>query len=396
MYQAAAFQRELESLLSYWAHRAVDQKNGGFYGRIDAHDAVVAGSPKGAVLNARILWTFAAAYNNVRDPAYRALAERAFHYVRQFFIDPEFGGVYWSVNDEGQPLDTKKQVYALAFTIYGLAEYYRASGDETALTLAQAQYRAIEAHSFDAVRGGYLEAFARDWQPLADLRLSAKDANEKKTMNTHLHVLEAYANLYRVWPDAGLAQQIRGLLRVFDKHIIDPVTHHLRLFFDENWQSKSEIISYGHDIEAAWLLLEAAEVLDDPQLVARFQQLALPIATAAAEGLDADGGLNYELEPGHLVREKHWWVQAEAMVGFLNAYQLGGGEHFLDKFGAVWEFTQAHILDRAGGEWFWGVDADHALMPGQDKAGLWKCPYHNGRACLEILRRCAGGAFLPH
>ena len=396
MYQAAAFQRELESLLSYWAHRAVDQKNGGFYGRIDAHDAVVAGSPKGAVLNARILWTFAAAYNNFRDPAYRALAERAFHYVRQFFIDPEFGGVYWSVNDEGQPLDTKKQVYALAFTIYGLAEYYRASGDETALTLAQAQYRAIEVHSFDAVRGGYLEAFARDWQPLADLRLSAKDANEKKTMNTHLHVLEAYANLYRVWPDAGLAQQIRGLLRVFDKHIIDPVTHHLRLFFDENWQSKSEIISYGHDIEAAWLLLEAAEVLDDPQLVARFQQLALPIATAAAEGLDADGGLNYELEPGHLVREKHWWVQAEAMVGFLNAYQLGGGEHFLDKFGAVWEFTQAHILDRAGGEWFWGVDADHALMPGQDKAGLWKCPYHNGRACLEILRRSAGGAFLPH
>ena len=395
MYQAAAFQRELESLLSYWAHRAVDQKNGGFYGRIDAHDAVVAGSPKGAVLNARILWTFAAAYNNVRDPAYRALAERAFHYVHQFFIDPEFGGVYWSVNDEGQPLDTKKQVYALAFTIYGLAEYYRASGDETALTLAQAQYRAIEVHSFDAVRGGYLEAFARDWQPLADLRLSAKDANEKKTMNTHLHVLEAYANLYRVWPDAGLAQQIRGLLRVFDKHIIDPVTHHLRLFFDENWQSKSEIISYGHDIEAAWLLLEAAEVLDDPQLVARFQQLALPIATAAAEGLDADGGLNYELEPGHLVREKHWWVQAEAMVGFLNAYQLGGGEHFLDKFGAVWEFTQAHILDRAGGEWFWGVDADHALMPGQDKAGLWKCPY-NGRACLEILRRSAGGAFLPH
>ncbi len=396
MYQAAAFQRELESLLSYWAHRAVDQKNGGFYGRIDAHDAVVAGSPKGAVLNARILWTFAAAYNNFRDPAYRALAERAFHYVRQFFIDPEFGGVYWSVNDEGQPLDTKKQVYALAFTIYGLAEYYRASGDETALTLAQAQYRAIEAHSFDAVRGGYLEAFARDWQPLADLRLSAKDANEKKTMNTHLHVLEAYANLYRVWPDAGLAQQIRGLLRVFDKHIVDPVTHHLRLFFDENWQSKSEVISYGHDIEAAWLLLEAAEVLDDPQLVARFQQLALPIATAAAEGLDADGGLNYELEPGHLVREKHWWVQAEAMVGFLNAYQLGGGEHFLDKFGAVWEFTQAHILDRAGGEWFWGVDADHALMPGQDKAGLWKCPYHNGRACLEILRRSSGGAFLPH
>ncbi len=385
----AAFQRELENILSYWSRRAVDEENGGFYGRLDAHDAVVAGAPKGSVLNARILWTFSAAYNHAARPEYRALAGRAFRYIRQHFIDAEFGGVYWTVGAHGEPLDTKKQVYALAFTIYGLAEYYRASGDESALTLAQAQYRAVEVHSFDAARGGYLEAFARDWQPLADLRLSAKDANEKKTMNTHLHVLEAYANLYRVWPDAGLAQQIRALLRVFDAHIIDPDTHHLRLFFDEDWRSKSDIVSYGHDIEAAWLLLEAAEILGDPHLVARFQELALPMAAAAAEGLDADGGLNYELEPGHLVREKHWWVQAEATVGFFNAYQLGGGEHFRDKFEAVWEFTRAHILDPVGGEWVWGVEANHALMPGQDKAGLWKCPYHNGRACLEILRRSA-------
>ncbi|MFD1469591.1 AGE family epimerase/isomerase [Hymenobacter caeli] len=389
MYHAAAFQRELENILAYWTRRAVDEENGGFYGRLDGHDAVVADAPKGAVLNARILWTFSAAYNHFHYPAYRALAERAFHYVRQYFIDHECGGVYWSVDAQGRPLDTKKQVYALAFTIYGLSEYYRASGDAAALELAKAQYRAIEAHSFDTARGGYLEAFARDWQPLADLRLSAKDANEKKTMNTHLHVLEAYANLYRAWPDAGLAGQIRGLLRVFDAHIIDPDTHHLRLFFDEDWQSKSDIVSYGHDIEAAWLLLEAAEVLGDHSLVARFQHLALPMATAAAEGLDADGGLNYELEPGHLIRDKHWWVQAEALVGFLNAYQLSGDQKFMDKFEGVWAFTQAHILDPVGGEWVWGVAADHSLMPGQDKAGLWKCPYHNGRACLEILRRSA-------
>lgn len=389
MYHADAFQRELDNILSYWARRAVDEKDGGFYGRLDGHDAVVAGAPKGAVLNARILWTFSAACNHRPDAAYLALARRAFDYIRQYFIDDEFGGVYWLVDAHGQPLDTKKQAYALSFAIYGLAEYYRASGDETALELAKAQYRTVEAHCFDAARGGYLEALTRNWQPLADLRLSAKDANEKKTMNTHLHVLEAYANLYRAWPDAGLAGQIRGLLGVFEAHIIDPETHHLRLFFDEDWRSKSDIVSYGHDIEAAWLLLEAAEVLHDEALTARFRALALPMAAAAAEGLDADGGLNYELEPGHLIRDKHWWVQAEALVGFLNAYQLGGGQHFLDKFAGVWAFTQAHILDRVGGEWVWGVEADHRLMPGQDKAGPWKCPYHNGRACLEILRRSA-------
>ncbi len=389
MYQAADFQRELDRILSYWATRTVDETNGGFYGRLDAHDAVVPGAPKGAVLNARIMWTFAAACNHAPDPARLALARRAYDYIRQHFVDAEFGGVYWTVDAHGAPLDTKKQVYALAFTIYGLAEYYRASGDAGALELAQAQYRTIEAHSFDAAQGGYLEAFARNWQPLADLRLSAKDANEKKTMNTHLHVLEAYANLYRAWPDAGLARQIRALLGVFDAHIIDHGTHHLRLFFDENWASKSDVVSYGHDIEAAWLLLEAAEVLHDDALVARFQHLALPMAVAAAEGLDADGGLSYELEPGHLVREKHWWVQAEALVGFLNAYQLSGDPQFMAYFDGVWQFTQAHILDRQGGEWAWGVEADHALMAGQDKAGLWKCPYHNGRACLEILRRSA-------
>lgn len=389
MLQAAVFQQELAAILSYWSRRTVDEAHGGFYGQLDAHDAVVPGAAKGAVLNARILWSFSAAYNHEARPDYLALAGRAFEYVKTRFLDPEHGGVYWSVSSEGSPLDTKKQVYALAFTLYGLAEYYRASHDGTALTLAQAQYRAIEQHSFDAEKGGYFEAFARDWQPLADLRLSAKDANEKKTMNTHLHVLEAYANLYRVWPDAGLAQQIRALLRVFDEHIIDPETQHLRLFFDENWQSKSTIVSYGHDIEAAWLLLEAAEVLHDAALIARFQQRALQVAAAAAEGLDADGGLNYELEPppGHIVRDKHWWVQAEALVGFVNAYQLSGEPHFLDKAEAVWHFTQQHILDRQAGEWVWGVAADHQRMPGQDKAGFWKCPYHNSRACLELLRR---------
>ena len=391
MLQAAEFQAELNNILAYWRTYAPDEAAGGFYGKIDNDNRPTPAAPKGAVLHARILWTFAAACNHQPSAENLAVARRAYEYITAHFLDAEHGGVYWAVDYQGRPLDTKKQIYALAFTIYGLAEYHRASGDAQALAHAQALFQAIEAHSFDPARGGYLEAFARDWQPLADLRLSGKDANEKKTMNTHLHVLEAYANLYREWPDAGLAQQIRALLGVFDAHLIDPETHHLRLFFDENWQSKSTIISYGHDIEAAWLLLEAAEVLGDAALVTRFRALAVPMAAAAAEGFEAFGGLNYEWD-GHLVREKHWWVQAEAMVGFLNAYQLGGGDHFRYMSESVWHFVEDHLLDRAGGEWFWGVDDDLVVMPGEDKAGFWKCPYHNGRACLEMLRRLAA----PH
>ncbi|WP_375418265.1 AGE family epimerase/isomerase [uncultured Hymenobacter sp.] len=391
------FQRELNHILTYWRTHVPDKKYGGFLGKVDNDNHADEHAPKGAVLNARILWTFSAAYNHEARPEYLAQARVAFEYLTRHFIDPNYGGVFWSVDYQGQPLDTKKQIYALAFAIYGLAEFYRATGEESALTTAQALFRAIEAHSFDATHGGYLEALAQDWTPLADLRLSAKDANEKKTMNTHLHILEAYANLYRVWPDASLKKQLQGLLTVFADHIIDPQTQHLILFFDENWTAKSTDISFGHDIEAAWLLLEAAEVLSDEHLIAQFRARAVQMAQAAAEGLDDAGGLNYEYEPArnHWNRERHWWVQAEAMVGFLNAFEISGEQFFYDAFLSVWEFTQRHIIDHKRGEWYWGVQADNAqLMAGEDKAGFWKCPYHNGRACLEVMRRLS--ATLSH
>lgn len=385
---AADFQAELANILAYWRTHTPDEAHGGFYGQIDNDNHAHPTAPKGAVLHARILWTFAAAHNYQPDPANLAVARRAYEYLIAHFLDAEHGGVYWSVDYRGQPLDTKKQIYALAFSIYGLAEYYRASGDAAALGHAQALFRSIEAHSFDPREGGYLEAFARDWQPLGDLRLSAKDANEKKTMNTHLHVLEAYANLYRVWPDVVLRQQLRALLLDFADHIIDPATNHLLLFFDEHWQPKPDVVSFGHDVEAAWLLLEAAEVLHEPGLIEHFKQTAVQLAQAAAEGLAPDGGLRYELEPsGHWAADKHWWVQAEAMVGFYNAYQVSGDAQFRTLSENTWRFIQQHLLDREQGEWFWGVRPDYSLMPGEDKAGFWKCPYHNGRACLEMLRR---------
>lgn len=388
MLLAADFQQELTNILTYWATHVPDPVHGGFYGQLDNANHPSPEAPKGAVLNARILWTFAAAYNHDPKAEHLAVARRAYDYLTTHFIDGEYGGVYWSVDYRGRPLDTKKQIYALAFAIYGLAEYYRASDEPAALAHAQALFAAIEAHSYDAGRGGYLEALARDWQPLADLRLSAKDANAQKTMNTHLHVLEAYATLYQVWPDAHLRQQFKTLLLDFADHIIDPRTNHLTLFFDESWRPQPDAVSYGHDVEAAWLLLEAAETLGEPGLIEHFRRAAVQLAAAAAEGLASDGSLTYELHPGGRPdADRHWWVQAEAVVGFYNAYQVSGDEQFQAKSLGAWQFVQQYILDRENGEWFWGVRPDYSVMPGEDKAGFWKCPYHNGRACLEMLRR---------
>ena len=380
---------ELEHILAYWMQHAVDEEHGGFYGRISNENKVTPRAPKGAVLNSRILWTFSAAYNHTALNDYFKMADRAFIYLISHFFDNENGGVYWSIDYKGRPLDTKKQVYALAFTLYGLSEYYRCRESALAKELAIHLYNTIEQYSYDPVKGGYIDAFSMDWQPLDDLRLSDKDANEKKTMNTHLHILEAYSNLYRIWPDEKLKQQIAALLNNFLQHIIDPSTQHLILFFDENWRPNNTIFSYGHDVEAAWLLQEAAETIDDAVLIRKTRDKALSLARAASQGLDTDGGLWYEYELKHrrLIREKHWWVQAEAMVGFFNAYQLSSERQFLDYSLDAWAFVRQYILDKENGEWFWGVKGDHSIMPGEDKAGLWKCPYHNSRACLELIHR---------
>ena len=396
---AQAFQQELDRILAYWTTHAPDTQFGGFHGQITEKNEVITRAPKGAVLNARILWTFSAAHRHQPRPELLALATRAFDYMEQHFLDREHGGVFWSVDYTGQPLDTKKQIYALAFALYGLSEYYAASGNERALQHAQDLFRCIEQHSFDPKHGGYLEALGRDWTPLEDLRLSDKDANEKKTMNTHLHVLEAYTNLYRHWPDAHLRAQIEALLEVFLAHIIDPATQHLHLFLDEQWRTKSTVVSFGHDIEAAWLLLEAAEVLGDEDGIDRFRQVAVDMAAAAAQGLDFTGGLSYEFDSAsnHWNREKHWWVQAEALVGLLNAYQLSGQRRFYEQFVGVWEFTRRYIIDYERGEWHWGITESRALIAGEDKAGFWKCPYHNARACLEVIGRLSRvpASFLP-
>ncbi|HTM92971.1 MAG TPA: AGE family epimerase/isomerase [Flavisolibacter sp.] len=382
-------QQELEHILAYWMKFAIDEDHGGFVGKIDHDNKIYPDAPKGSVLNSRILWTFSAAYNLTKKPEYLAVAERAFQYLAEHFIDKEFGGVYWTVDYKGSPLDTKKQIYALSFAVYGLAEYYQASKNERALQSALSIYHDIVRHSYDEKNGGYIEALTRDWKELGDLRLSAKDANEKKSMNTHLHILEGFVNLHRVSPTELLEVQLHELIRLFTERIISKKTDHLVLFFDDEWNERSQVISYGHDIEAAWLVQEAAEIIKDEPLLFKVKERALALTKAAAEGLDEDGGLWYESDPEqhHLTKQKHSWPQAEAMIGFFNAWQNTGNETFLKQSLKSWEFVKKYMHDKTGGEWYWGVYDDHSPMNKEDKAGIWKCPYHNSRACIEIIKR---------
>ena len=379
------------NILPFWMDKMTDNVHGGFYGRMTGTDVLVPEAEKGAVLNARILWTFSAAYRLLGREEYLATATRAKRYLIDHFYDKEYGGVYWSLDCEGRPLDAKKQIYALGFAIYGLSEYHRATGDQEALDYAIRLFDSIEQHSFDPRLNGYCEALARDWGELADMRLSDKDENERKTMNTHLHILEPYANLYRVWKDERLQRQLRNLIVLFTDKILNPATGHLELFFSDDWRSKYRIISYGHDIEASWLIHEAALVLGDKALLEKVEPLVKFIAAAAGEGIAPDGGMVYEtfVDKAQTDTDRHWWVQAENVVGHVNLYQHFGDEVALQKAFRSWDFIKQHLVDHEHGEWHWSIHADGTVNVVDDKAGFWKCPYHNGRMCMEIMERFA-------
>ena len=373
------------NILPFWMERMRDRDRGGFAGRISGKGIPDPEADKGAILNARILWTFSAAYRTLGRPEYLETATAAKREIIDRFYDGEYGGVFWSLTPDGRPKDTRKQIYALGFAIYGLSEYCRATGDAEALDYAVRLFHDIERHSFDKAKNGYFEAFSRDWSPIEDMRLSEKDVNECKTMNTHLHILEPYANLYRVWKAPELEKQLRNLIWLFTDRILDRETMHLRLFFDEDWRSSHEIISYGHDIEAAWLLMEAAETLSDPRLAEEVARTAEAVADAASEGFIPGAGMIYEChgDTAAVDADRHWWVQAETVVGYLKIWRMSGREDALEKAFGCWEFIKRHIIDRKGGEWHWSLRADGSVNTDDDKAGFWKCPYHNGRMCLE-------------
>ena len=399
-----------QNILPFWLDRMMDDQRGGFYGRMDGQGVLCPEAERGAILNARILWSFSAGYRVLSHGAYGAngaygaygthkyleAATHAKDYFVDHFIDADYGGVYWSVDSEGQPLDTKKQFYAIGFAIYGLSEYARATGDQAALDYALQLYECIEEHALDHTYNGYIEAMTRDWQPMADMRLSELDANYPKSQNTHLHIIEPYTNLLRCLKEKGqvknekLEASLRNLIDIFTEKILNPETHHLDLFFDMDWtRGAGHLESYGHDIECSWLLHEAALVLGDAEVLAKVEPVVRMVARASEKGLRRDGSMIHEanLDTGHVDDDLHWWVQAENVVGWLNLYQHFDDEDALQKALRGWQYIKQNLIDWEHGEWYWSRHADGTLNLTDDHAGFWKCPYHNSRMCLEIIER---------
>lgn len=385
----------LTDILPFWADKAFEP-NGNLVGVVTNDLRRLTGIPLHVVLCSRVLWTFAAAHRVAPDQRWLDTGRKALALLEGSFWDTANGGVFWSIDDTRKPVSDRKQVYAQAFTIYGLAEWYAATGDMGSLARAQTLFRLLETNARDRKDRGYIEALSASWGPLDDMRLSDRDLNSPKSMNTLLHVLEAYTALLRVWPDATLRAALKDLLEVMIEKIYTEIPFpRFALFFDMQWRSLNEKISYGHDIETSWLIWEAAQACGDKELIARTRPVTLKMAAAVLDnGVDKDGGTFYDGNAtGVLNDTKHWWPQAEAVVGFLNAHQIDQNPASLQAAFRAWDFIENNVIDRTHGEWFALLDrqgrviGDYDVGPDHCKIGPWKCPYHNARACIEVMRR---------
>jgi mannobiose 2-epimerase len=369
-----------ENILSFWATHSPDP-SGGFYGMLIFDGTPAENAEKGGILNARLVWTFSSAYRMLKDEKYKVLADRAQRYFLDHFIDREYGGSYYTLNADGSPLFTQKNTYQNAFAVYGLSEHYRATGNEESLRAAIDIYNKLTEHAFDPENKGFIENCSREW---------AKSGREfaPKTMNTNLHVLEALTNLYRVWPDKGLAQHLRDEIDVMRYKILNQATWHEQLYLTMDWQNLREIDSYGHDIEFSWLLVEAAEVLGDEEVLEDTRRIAVSLADVQLEqGIDAKGAMMYEKSGEHLNDNLEWWPQAESVLGFLNAWQISGDKKFLDAAIRTWGWIKTYMIDRQYGEWHRNVNPDGTPVKNRVKADQWRCPYHNSRMGFEVMTR---------
>ncbi|MBU3023805.1 AGE family epimerase/isomerase [Aestuariibacter sp. A3R04] len=378
---------QLTAIASWWKRHSIDNEHGGFYGEVDNQSKPVRAASKGIVLNTRILWFFSEYARHTQLAEDRAMADRAYQYLTEYFVDQQYGGLVWELSASGAIINGKKQVYAQCFGIYALCSYFTLSQSEDALKLAQILFRLVENFARDHNAGGYIEACSREWGKITDFRLSEKDLNSPKSMNTHLHVLEAYTALHQVDASPTTQEALDHVMAVFLDRVVVQDKQHLALFFDMDWQSQFDRLSFGHDIEASWLLCEAAEVLQNPAVSERTQQVAIALAESCLrKGVASKGYVidEYDSATETLGEHSHWWVQAEALVGFLNAYTLTGEQRYREVCDRIWRYIMAEHVD--DGEWLW-LARSHGGKNQDYKAGFWKGPYHNGRAMLELKRR---------
>lgn len=376
------------NLLPFWKQYSADPNdpNKGFYGAIAYNGEGIAGAEKSNVLFARYLWTYSAAYRVLKDKESLELAHRAYDYLNNYFWDKENGGVYWGLNGDGTVSDSTKMTYGQSFAIYAFSEYFRITGNEESLQYAVDLFHLLEEHTLDKEYGGYLESFTADWEFVPGTGIAM---GRPKSMNTHLHMLEAYTNLYRVWPNEELKNQLYEIIDIFRNHILNKNTGHQELYFERDWTVYGQYDSYGHDIEFSWLFDEAGKVLGDPQLLENIQETSVQIARIQLEeGMNDEGAMIYEKEgKDHYNRTISWWVQAEAVVGFLNAYQLSADKKYLNAATGVWNYIKENMIDETHGGWYPNLDENGNPRPKGVKGNGWTGPYHNSRMGFEVYER---------
>lgn len=375
-----------EQILPFWK-ALKDEENGGFYGKVDYELNVYKDAEKGGILNSRILWFFSNSYLTLRDSDDLCYAKHAYDYLVNSFLDKEYGGIYWSLTYDGTPLDTTKHTYCQAFAIYALSSFYDASKDEGALKLAYELYELVEAKCRDEL--GYLEAFKRNFEPESNEKLSENGVEAARTMNTLLHMYEAYTELYRVDGNSMVKERLLEMLDIIENKLYNPEIPRQEVFFDKDWNSIIDLHSYGHDIEAAWLIDRGLDVIGDGELTARISVITKSLTECIYKKAYTDQGVWNEEECGVVDKRKIWWVQNESVVGFINGFQRDNNKtEYLEAARSVWEFCKEYQIDkRSSSEWFGTLDVDNNPLVEEDMAGPWKCPYHNGRMCLEVIRR---------
>lgn len=382
------FEAELLSIADWWLNNTIDTVNGGFIGEIDSQGVARPEANKGGILHARILWFFSETARFTGSEKYGQVADFAYDCLTARFWDEEYQGIYWEIDYRGNVVNPKKHVYAQSFAIYALCAYHRLTRNGGALDRAVKLYERIESVAYDSTNGGYREAFNRAWEEISDYALSDGEPNFPKTMNTHLHLFEALTALYTVSAREDVGFSLRRLLDCFIRYFISTENFHLRIYFDNAWHDRSTSHSFGHDIECSWLLWESAEAIGDDKLSAVLAPTVISIADACLKGsLGKNGEIldGYDLEEMRLIGGRPWWTQAEALVGFLNAYSMTGEARYFHAFESVWAFVNKYQKDKEKGEWHWFSSLDREESP--CKMGFWKAPYHNGRAMLEVCRR---------